>query len=473
MKLPWSLLLNKSELLRGLPAVDELLRHTELTELRRSHGHDLFVEWIREAINQVRRELQNGRDVGTDQLFAAIIELVRARVNSEAQQVIRPVINATGTILHTNLGRAPLPALAIERMRSASAYTNLELDLDSGERGRRGARVMKLLARLSGTEEAMVVNNCAAATVLVLQALAFGKEVIISRGQLVEIGGGFRLPDVFNSAGVILRDIGTTNRTYCRDYENAIHEATGAIIRVHRSNFAQIGFVTEPSIAELAALWRPQSVPVIDDLGSGNLYDLSEFGLQEPRVATSIEAGADMVLFSGDKLFGGPQCGIIVGKKIWLEKLRSNPLMRALRADKVTLAALEATTEIHLSGNAFRQLPVLQMLSRAAEDVRSNCTSVVEQLSSAARRRVTVVDCQSQLGGGTLPGQVLPSFAIAIGGPHLQPLARALRLGTPAIQGRIKDDRLLLDLRTVPDAELKVLAERIDALLRDDPGGAS
>jgi L-seryl-tRNA(Ser) seleniumtransferase len=457
--------LSKAEALRNLPAVDELLRCDALAELAASSSHDRLVGWIRDAIQQVRNDILAGHACDELGLTPHIVQRVLQIQGSDQRQVIQHVVNATGIILHTNLGRSPLAALAVERMQNASAYTNLELQLESGKRSRRAQRVTELLAKLTGAEDAIVVNNCAGATMLTLQAVASGREVIISRGQLVEIGGGFRLPDVFRSAGVHLREVGTTNRTYLSDYESAIDASTGAILRVHHSNFTQIGFVTEPTVQELVRSHRPPQVPVIDDNGSGNMFDLSRFGLEEPNVIESVRVGADLCLFSGDKLFGGPQAGIIVGKQTWIERLRKNPLMRALRADKVTLAALEATTEIHLAGKAFEELPVLQMLSLSADCVRRHCVGVLEQLSNPAQARVEIISCQSQIGGGTLPGQTLASFGLAIKAERLEHFAYALRMGSRPILGRLHDSRLILDLRTVATTELGMLTHRLEELL--------
>ena len=277
-------------MLGSLPAVDEVLQCAELSDMRKSYSHAIFVQWVRVAIQQVRSQILSGHVPFADDFRVSIVQHVRELGQSDKHRTIGTVINATGVILHTNLGRAPLSSLALERMRNASAYTNLEFDLESGKRCRRAARLEEMLSKLTGAEDAMVVNNCAAATILVLQTLAFGLEVIISRGQMVEIGGGFRLPDVFRIAGVILREVGTTNRTYCRDYEEAIGPNTGAIIRVHHSNFGQVGFVTSPELKEIVAIERRNDLPIIDDLGSGNLYELSKYGLNEPTVIDSLKA---------------------------------------------------------------------------------------------------------------------------------------------------------------------------------------
>ncbi len=459
--------MEKSERLRSIPSVDQVLQCNELSEVRKIVAHPILVSCVRGSIEQVRSEFLHNHDLSSDNVLDRIVNSVNTAIQSQAKQSLRPVINATGIILHTNLGRAPLAHLAIERMRAAAAYTNLELDLESGKRNRRAANVMQLLAMATGAEDALVVNNCAAATVLVLQSLASGREVIISRGHLVEIGGGFRLPDVFKSAGVILREVGTTNRTYCSDYHDAISPTTGAIIQVHHSNFAQIGFVTEPSLRELVTSLEDRPFPIIHDIGSGSLYDLSKFGLNEPCVKESIHLGADVCMFSGDKLFGGPQCGIIVGKKRWLERLQSNPIVRALRVDKVTLGALEATTEIHLSGQAFRQLPVLQMLSISPQELLSRCKGLHHKLSAGVKNRIGLVDCESFVGGGTSPGQGLRSYALSVEGTNLDFISKSLRSGPRAIMGRLTENRLLLDLRTIDACDLEYVASRLEELLSD------
>ncbi len=464
--------LNKPEALRGLPAVDELLRCDELAELRSAHPHESLVGWIRSAITEVRSELLGCRAIPFEDLRQELVQRIVLEQQADSRRRSQRVINATGILLHTNLGRSPLAPQAVEGMQRASAYTNLEMNLETGKRSSRAGRVSELLARLTGAEDAIVVNNCAAATMLALQATSAGREVVISRGQMVEIGGGFRLPEVFQAAGVHLREVGTTNRTYLTDYAAAIGELTGAVLHVHRSNFTQTGFVTEPSIQELVSLRRPESVAVIDDNGSGNMFDLSKFGLQEPVVTESVAAGSDLCLFSGDKLFGGPQAGIIVGKKRWVERLRNSPMMRALRADKVTLAALEATVEIHLAGNAFELLPVFQMLSMEAASIRANCLAIHKQLSPLSRSAVEVINCQSEIGGGTLPGQELASFGLAIK-TQPQRMARELRTGKQPILCRLHEDRLILDLRTVAAIDLEPLRIRLDELLCAQTAGTT
>jgi L-seryl-tRNA(Ser) seleniumtransferase len=456
---------NRAEQLKNLPAVDEILRRDELADLCPAHPRVHVVQWTRDAIADCRRQILGGEDLDDEAMTAAIVDHVRQRSREENRRSLRRVINATGVLLHTNLGRAPLADRAIERMRQASGYTNVELDLTTGKRSHRGHRATRLMAELAGAEDAVIVNNCAGATILVLQAVAQGREVIVSRGQLVEIGGGFRLPDVFESAGVRLREVGTTNRTYLRDYENAVSEQTGAIIRVHRSNFLQSGFVTEPSIDELVAANRPAGIPVIDDLGSGCFCDLSPLGLHEPTVRASVACGADLTLFSGDKLFGGPQCGIVVGRSDWIAKLRRSPIMRAVRVDKLTIAGMEATAEIHLAGNAINELPLLNRMFQDAEAIRGECDKLVHQLPVLPGIDIEIVPCQSQIGGGAVPGASLPSYAVKVSGCSLDALQAILRGQPTAVQARVVQNALMFDLRTVLADDFAHLASLLRSAL--------
>lgn len=466
--------MKKNELLRSLPSVDELLKLDEIVQLQSRCARTTVVGWIREAISEQRNHILAAANL-TDQQSDAqantcreIVERVLAEADVDQGQSVQAVINATGILLHTNLGRAPLAQRAIDRVRQAAGFTNVELNLSSGRRDKRGRRVMDLLSRLTGADDALVVNNCAAATMLVLRGIAFGKEVVISRGQLVEIGGGFRLPNVFESAGVVLREVGTTNRTYVRDYESVISENTGAILRVHHSNFRLTGFVTEPSIDDLLACQRPPGLPVIDDVGSGCVCDLSEYGFAEPDVRQSVAAGADLVLFSGDKLFGGPQAGIIVGKQDWIDRLRKDPMMRAIRVDKMTLAALEATTEIHLEEKTWSDIPLYKMLSRSLEDLRSMADEVRNQLTGPgadAGFQVDVVASQSQIGGGSVPGVEVPSVAVVLKGHDLDAVAQRLRTGQTSVQARLSQDAIWLDMRSVADNEVIALSQSVVAAL--------
>ncbi len=461
-----------SPLLRHLPAIDEILLQDRIADALVSVPREQVVQWAREEVDLLRQRVLVGEELQVEGLMSLVVEQVIGRLSQDYSARMQTVLNATGILLHTNLGRAPLAEAAVAHVQAAAGCTNLEMDLGSGKRSIRGARVRELLAKLTGAEDAIIVNNCAAATILTLQAIAAGREVIVSRGQLVEIGGGFRLPEVFESAGVRLREVGTTNRTYLRDYENAVGEETGAIIRVHRSNFQQSGFVTEPAIDEMALAQRPKDVPVIDDLGSGHVVDLSERELpeiirNEPRVQQSVSAGADLCLFSGDKLFGGPQCGVIVGKKKWVSKLAQHPMMRALRADKLILAAMEATTEIHLAGKSAEQVPFFQMLLQPVEAIRNRCEQVLESLRSnlSSDIRLSIESCFSQVGGGSMPGAEIPSFALSVRSESsnysVETMASRLRAGTPAVHARISEDSMLLDLRTIQPRQTAALLEAL------------
>lgn len=458
--------------LSHLPAIDEILKCESLKPVVSNCARKQLVQWARNAVEYYRLKLLDGFSIDAAALLDAVVSHIVEQYSVDQGQTLQRVVNATGILLHTNLGRAPLADKAVERIRASTAFTNLEMDLVSGKRNRRGARVCKLLSELTGAEDAIVVNNCAAATLLALQAIAGGREVIVSRGQLVEIGGGFRLPEVFTAAGVRLHEVGTTNRTYLRDYEAAINEDTGAIIRVHRSNFSQTGFVTEPSIEELVSAKRPKNVPVMDDLGSGCVVDLSSVGIDEPTVQNSISCGADLCLFSGDKLFGGPQSGIIVGGKVWLDQLRASPMMRAMRADKLTLAGLEATAEVHLAGKAFDELPFFRMLQKDPIEIYRQCEAVVEHQEGIPQVKIAVVECTSQIGGGSLPSVELPSFCVSVEVESSENLAAQLRRASPAIQCRQADNRVLLDLRTVHENELSLVAnslrQSLESLNSDD-----
>ncbi len=422
---------------RDLPSIDRLLQHPRLRELPRA----LALQAAREVLDEAR---QAARDGGWAHTLEELPALVAQRVEHASELRLRPVINATGVVIHTNLGRAPLSPAALEAARTAGeGYTNLEYDLDAGERGSRHALVTDLLRRLTGAEDALVTNNNAAAVLLILSALAQGRQAIISRGQLIEIGGGFRIPDVMRQSGVELIEVGTTNRTYAADYAAAITERTAVLLRVHASNFLQVGFVHQPSLAELVEVAGKHDVRLVDDLGSGTLLDTSQFGLaQEPMVQDSVAAGADLVCFSGDKLLGGPQAGIIVGRAAAIAALRRHPLMRAIRPDKLTLAALGATLAHYVRGEAEREVPVWRMLAASAESLRERASNLAQRLPAAAR------ETRSAIGGGSLPGQTQTSWAVALTGPADE-LSAALRRAQPPVIGRIEDEHVLLDLRTV------------------------
>jgi L-seryl-tRNA(Ser) seleniumtransferase len=437
---------------RELPSVDRLLQDPLLVDL----PHDLTVQAARDVLDQVRHALKNG---GWMQGLDDLPRLVAQRVEEATTLPLKAVINATGVVIHTNLGRAPLSNAALDAARrAAEGYSNLEYDLGRGERGSRHSLVTDLLRRLTGADDALVTNNNAAAVLLILSALAQGRQAVISRGQLVEIGGGFRIPDVMRQSGVSLVEVGTTNRTYAADYDAAVSEQTALLLRVHSSNFLQVGFVHQPELAEVVEVARNHRLPLVDDLGSGSLLDTSKYGLaREPMVQDSVQAGADLVCFSGDKLLGGPQAGIIVGRAASVATLRKHPLMRAIRPDKLTLAALGASLVHYVRSEAEREVPVWRMLSATSAELEARARGL------ATRLQAEVVGTRSAIGGGSLPGQTQPSWAVVLDGSDA--LAAKLRHGNPPVIGRIEEQRVLLDLRSVlpeqdPELERAVQSAR-------------
>ncbi|MCX6028548.1 MAG: L-seryl-tRNA(Sec) selenium transferase [Chloroflexi bacterium] len=440
---------------RSLPSVDRLLAHELLAAAVAEHGRDLAVEAARATLAAARTAAPSAADAPT---FAALAEDAARRLAEMTRGTLYPVINATGVIIHTNLGRAPLSTASQRAMTAVAAgYSNLEYDLAAGERGSRYLHVETLLCRLTGAEAALVVNNNAGAVFLVLAALAAGRDVVISRGQLVEIGGGFRIPDVLRQSGARLVEVGTTNRTRLRDFQEAIGPATALLLRVHSSNFRQIGFTSEAPLSEMVALGRESGVPVVDDLGSGSLLDTTRYGLvPEPMVQSSLAAGADLVTFSGDKLLGGPQAGLIVGREALVAKLRHHPLARALRVDKSTLAALQATLLHYLAGEAEREVPIWRMIATPLDALQTRAAAWAAELC-ARGLAAEVVPSTSAIGGGSLPGETLPTRAVALSHPAPDALAAALRAGEPPVVARIADGRLLLDPRTVQPGEDEAL----------------
>jgi L-seryl-tRNA(Ser) seleniumtransferase len=427
--------------LRDLPSVDELARDERLA----GEPAPLVVAAARAVLARAREEITAGHEPG-DLAERTLAELAEARAPA-----LRRALNATGVIVHTNLGRAPLPEAALARtLEVGRGYSNLEYDLTAGGRGSRQDHVAAILRRLTGAEAALVVNNNAAAVMLALAALAEGREVLVSRGELIEIGDGFRIPDVLARSGARLREVGTTNRTRAADYERAIGPETAVLLRVHQSNFRVVGFTEQPTVEQLAAVARRHELPLVDDLGSGVLVHLEG----EPSAKESLAAGADLVCFSGDKLLGGPQAGIVVGRADLVERLRRHPLQRALRADKLTLAALEGTLGLYLEPErAVREVPVLRMLNEPPEAVRARA----ERLASATGGEVE--ETVARVGGGALPLAELPSFACAVE----EELAELLRAGAPPVVGVVRDGRLLLDCRTLNDAEADEVAATVAA----------
>ena len=416
----------------------------------------ILVEAARQTLEQARAMLaQHGTAPDQHSLAQQVASLAHAKLRPSLQ----PVVNATGILLQTNLGRAPLSSAAIEAMQRVSAgYSNLEFDLEAGTRGSRSTHLNGLLCRLTGAEAALAVNNNAAAMLLALSSTALGREVIVSRGQAVEIGGGFRIPDVLRQSGASLVEVGTTNRTYIHDYAQAITERTALILRVHTSNFRLLGFVHETSLAELAALGQKHSVPVLDDLGSGSLLPTTAYGLiAEPTVQESISAGADLVAFSGDKLLGGPQAGLVVGRRDLIEGMQKHPLARALRLDKATLAGLEATLLAYVRGTAHTEIPIWRMISMHVSVLRQRA----EQIAQAIAIPVQIQSSSMAVGGGSLPRSTLASIALAFSVPAPVALAKRLRLGDPAVVGRVEKGQLLLDMRTILPEQDRLL---IDAL---------
>ena len=446
--------------LRALPSVDALLQDHTLRELEQRYGRTLVVEACREAIDAARKKILAGGDAP---MTALLVNDVHERVERAVSPSLVPVINATGVIIHTNLGRAPLSSETIEAMKiAAQGYTNLEYDLDAGERGSRYTHAESLVARLIGAEGALVVNNNAAAVTLILATFARGKQVILSRGQLVEIGGGFRVPEVMQQSGAQLVEVGTTNRTYVADYERAINGQTAMLMRVHSSNFRVIGFTHEATLTELATLAHEKNLLCVDDLGSGALLDTSTYGLaHEPMPQESLAAGTDLISFSGDKLLGGPQAGIIVGKKNAIAALKKFPLTRALRVDKVTLAGIQATLLHYLKDEATKKIPIWMMLSATREQLDARASKWAERLR-AKNFAASVVDAESTIGGGSLPGETLPTRALALTVAAPDQFAARLRQNRPPIITRIEENRVLFDPRTVLASEEDKLVAGIE-----------
>ena len=452
---------------RVIPSVEQLRQRDTMRALEARYGHDVLVDALRAETAALRQRLDSGAiaAVTAAEATAHIEEGTTARLRALMRPSLLRVINATGVIVHTNLGRAPLGAAALARIAEiATGYTNLEYDLDGGTRGRRDVHAEKLIARLTGAESAVVVNNNAAATLLVLASLADGREVVISRGELVEIGGGFRVPDVMAQSGALLREVGTTNRTRTSDYAAAISEKTALILRVHPSNFRIEGFTERAPLNELVALGQRFGIPVAEDLGSGWLgwprrEELPAELRNEPIVSDSIAAGTDVVCFSADKLLGGPQGGIIAGRRETLDRIRRHPLMRALRVDKLTYAALEATLEAYAAGRANRDVPVQRMLALAPDEIGGRAEALVSRINAAGCRS-RIVDGASTVGGGSAPGSTLPTRLVVLecDGLSADQLEARLRSLDPPVVARIENDRVVLDLRTVApedDAELE------------------
>ena len=451
---------------RNLPSLDELLRHVEVAEWVSTWGREPVARALRETVAEARDGLVAGARVprAQDLLSAAVRRLAEDRPS------LRPVINGTGVLLHTNLGRAPLAAEAARvAMEIAAGYSSLEYDLEAGERGSRYTHCSDLVSRLTGAESALVVNNNAAAVSLAINTLARGRDVIVSRGELVEIGGGFRIPEVIERSGASLRAVGTTNRTRVEDYRRAITPSTGLLLKIHPSNYRVEGFVEETSLEDLVDLGRSAGLPVMHDLGSGWLLGDQVPGLSEPSTTASVACGVDVVTWSGDKLLGGPQAGIVHGRRATLDHLRSNPLLRAFRVDKMTLAALEATLRLYLSPDRARaRIPVLRMLTEPAAAVEQRASAALGHLSPAAAGRVAVTPMRSVLGGGSAPGFEIASWGWAVSG-NAEAVDSILRRQDPPVIGRIENGEFLLDFRTVLDGQDGPLATALERAVSPEP----
>ena len=469
----------QSELLRRIPSVDELLAQPRLAELAKRVDRDLVVEVARTVLADLRARITGPAATSmVTEIFPVVCDrsALEERITELVEQLLArsllPLINATGVILHTNLGRAPLAESVVEEFRrTATQYSNLEYDLEAGARGKRDVHTAELLTRLTGAEAAIVVNNCAAAVLLTLAALARGGEVIVSRGELIEIGDGFRIPEIMEQSGAVLREVGTTNRTRIADYENAINGKTRLLLRVHPSNFKVTGFTEKPSLDELVALGERTQIPLVEDLGSGCLVDLAEQGIGEPTLRQSVEAGVGIVTCSGDKLLGGPQAGIIAGKKDLVARVRRHPLFRALRVDKLSIAALEVTLGAYLRA-AWAEIPVLRMIRMTPQELERRAENFIRELRPELARdevEIEVVDGASLAGGGSTPTQSLPSKVIRISSIRYSAakLEQRLRRAPAGISviARVEDDRLILDLRTVFPEQEPLLAKTLAAAL--------
>jgi L-seryl-tRNA(Ser) seleniumtransferase len=466
----------RQKYLSQIPNVDHILSKPEMVQLGSRYPRGIILEAVRRRLDHLRQTIIGASDPGKlDQSlfsFEQLLPQFLKEIENQVNPTLTRVINATGVVIHTNLGRSLLHEIAIEHIAGVSRhYSNLEFDLTQGKRGSRYAHVEQILCRLTGAEAALVVNNNAAAVLLVLNTIAMGGEVIVSRGQLVEIGGAFRIPDVMNRSGAILREVGTTNRTHLSDYEAAIGEETVLILKVHTSNFKILGFTSEVELREIAELAHSRHLPIMEDLGSGCLIDLSKYGLdREPTAQEAIKEGADIVTFSGDKLMGGPQAGIILGKKEYIERIKVNPLNRALRIDKLTLAGLESTLLLYLDETrAVREIPTLRMLTYSHDELQKKAQRLSRKIRARKPMglRIGVRDDVSQVGGGAYPVQILPTNVVTLKPDHgsVQQLERRLREGKPPIIARVSKEELLLDVRTIGDEEGDLIVDGIEKSL--------
>lgn len=461
----------KQKLLSGLPSVDEMLKSEQGAEWLNTYPRRYVLQAIRETIDSKRKEIIDGLTVDlSEERIKADIERVIARLASFS---LKPLINATGVVIHTNLGRSILSERVLENIKKVSeSYSNLEYDIDKGKRGKRYTHIKRILREVTGAEDALIINNNAAAVLLCLNTLSKGKEVIVSRGELVEIGGSFRMPDVMTASGAVLREVGTTNKTHLYDYENAINENTSLLLKIHKSNYKIVGFADEVSIEDLAKLGEKHNIPVAFDLGSGCLIDLKPFGIHdEPSVKEIVKTGVDLTTFSGDKLLGGPQGGVIVGKKEYIERIQKNPMTRAMRIDKLTLAGFEATLMEYIDEeNVVQNIPTLRMLLQRPEEINKRAKGIARRLKAEIKSaRIAVVSDSSRAGGGSLPEVDLPTYAVSLKADVLSvnELEERLRKGTPPIIARIKGDSLIIDARTVRDRDIDMLVRKLKSVLSE------
>lgn len=461
--------------LKNIPQVDEVLNQEPVQILTARYNRNYIVLRVRSIIDRLRQELRFDKTpLERADILAMILQQLDQEIIKDQQGSIRRVVNGTGVVLHTNLGRAPLGGRALDyAAKMAGRYNNLEMDLEKGQRGSRYGHVEKLLCRLTGAEAALVVNNNAAAVLLGLTTLAQGREVIVARGQLIEIGGAFRIPEVMKLSGARLVEVGTTNRTYLSDYAAAVSQETALLFTAHSSNYKIVGFVKEVTLPELVQLGAERNIPVMQDLGSGSLCDLSAWGLdEEPTVQACVQAGADIISFSGDKLLGGPQAGILVGKRKWIEAMKQNQLLRALRVDKLTIAALEGTIREYYSGNALENVPILRMIGYSPDDLKKRAEDLARKIRDAAGKNpklseVKTCSVQDMIGGGSYPIHKIAGAAVemSFSGISVESVAVGLRLLDPAILARRQEDHLIISVRTLFDDDIDIISNHLQMIL--------
>jgi L-seryl-tRNA(Ser) seleniumtransferase len=448
---------NKNEILRGLPKIDEVLQEQCLEFYLNELPRGLILDVVRESINKTRKQILNSEK---EYSYSKLLDEILIELEAKKEKSIKKVINCTGTVIHTNLGRSILSEeAAMAAYISAINYTNLEYDVSKGKRGLRHDHIEKILREVTGAEAAMVVNNNAAATMLTLSALGFGKEIIVSRGELVEIGGSFRIPDIMSQSGAVLREVGTTNKTKLEDYKNAVNENTAALLKVHTSNYQIVGFTEETDLDSLVSLGKAYSLPVIYDMGSGLIYDLDEYGIFEPSLLKSLKTGIDLALFSGDKLLGGPQCGIITGKAKYIDKLKKHPLARVLRVDKMTLSALEASLLPYSDRDyALNHVPTLKMITADKKLLREKAEKLKALIVNC---KGEIIEVQDQIGGGAAPNTYLKGYGVSIASDKhtIEQLERMMRKNNPPIISRINKDRLIISVRALSQEDIEEIAD--------------